>query len=69
MLGFLEGQSSDAINEFVMFTLRLLIDEKHVTHKNYGILKELAGHLTIQDVNKIFKVNFSIYNLLKFIST
>lgn len=58
----LEEGTSELISEFLIFALRLLIDERLLTHAKFNILKEKAENLTYKDAEVIMEVN--ITNLL-----
>ncbi|XP_017877585.1 activating signal cointegrator 1 complex subunit 3 [Ceratina calcarata] len=47
---------SPVIDEFLMFTIQLLIDEKLVLRRHYAILKQKAVNLTFEDTKDMLKV-------------
>ncbi|XP_034181076.1 activating signal cointegrator 1 complex subunit obelus [Osmia lignaria lignaria] len=52
---FEEG-SYELINEFLIFALRLLIDERLLTNAKFQTLKERAENLTYKDANMIMEI-------------
>ncbi|XP_043498023.1 activating signal cointegrator 1 complex subunit 3 [Polistes fuscatus] len=50
------GHSAEVINEFSMFTLRLLIDSESISQKQLELLRHMAGNLSKQDMNKIMQI-------------
>ncbi|KAF7411272.1 hypothetical protein HZH66_000168 [Vespula vulgaris] len=50
------GHSSDVVNEFAIFTLRLLIDSDCISQKQLELLRHMASNLTEQDINNIKQI-------------
>ncbi|XP_014597737.1 PREDICTED: activating signal cointegrator 1 complex subunit 3 [Polistes canadensis] len=50
------GHSAEVINEFSIFTLRLLIDSESISQKQLELLRHMAGNLSKQDMNKIMQI-------------
>ncbi|XP_015183023.1 PREDICTED: activating signal cointegrator 1 complex subunit 3 isoform X2 [Polistes dominula] len=50
------GHSAEVINEFSIFTLRLLIDSESISQKQLELLRHMAGNLSKQDINKIMQI-------------
>lgn len=57
--------SYEVIDEFLMFTLELLINEKMLTNTKFLILRKKAGNLTFEDAQNMLEVN--IYRIHRFI--
>lgn len=53
---FSEGAIPDAINEFTIYALRLLIEDEKLTRKKYEILVQKAGCLQYDYAYKIMDV-------------
>lgn len=52
----LVGAPSDAINEFTVYALRLLIEDKTLTREKYDMLGQKVGHLTFQSVENMMQI-------------
>lgn len=57
------NDSPDVINEFTIYALRLLIEDKDLSRKKYDILGQKSGHLTYQYAEAMMRV----YNIVYFI--
>lgn len=51
-----KDDSVDVINEFSMFTLRLLLDSETISIKQMKLLQLMAGNLTKKDINNIMQI-------------
>ena len=47
----------ELIDEFLLFTLQLLINDKLLTNEKFTILKRKAANLTFQDAQNMVEVN------------
>lgn len=51
-----EDAIPDAINEFAIYALRLLIEDEKLTRKKYDMLSQKAGYLHYDYANKMMEV-------------
>ncbi|KAI4494071.1 hypothetical protein M0802_009225 [Mischocyttarus mexicanus] len=58
------GHPAEVINEFSMFTLRLLIDSESISQKQLELLRHMASNLSKEDMNKIMQIIKDIRDLL-----
>ncbi|XP_076632793.1 activating signal cointegrator 1 complex subunit obelus [Colletes latitarsis] len=56
--------SSELLNEFTIFILCLLMDEKMITEKKFKILNEKAGNLTLEIAHKMMDVVLLIQKVI-----
>ncbi|XP_011704031.1 PREDICTED: activating signal cointegrator 1 complex subunit 3 isoform X2 [Wasmannia auropunctata] len=52
----LANYSSDAIDEFTVYALRLLIEDKNLSRKKYDILGQKSGHLSYQHAEAMMRI-------------